>query len=325
MSGEFTQPTRLRWSSVTTLKWLASASLAVILFPAVPPTALRAEAHCPGNVVSIRPRFVGHAFILVPVMLNNSGPYEFVVDTGAQLTMIDRELAAEVHPERLGATHVTGVGIYADAEYGQLEVLQAGTYSTTKPLVLIQDLGWVRKIDRNIRGVLGENFLEHFDLLIDYSHRILCLDDTKQMQRQVRGIRVALASPPFPERNLPFREPLIVPVNVRDVADQPLLLELDSGIDVPVLFKSGVQSPALSFIGTSQSHRNAGEIRQAFAVLPRWDIQIGSHTLHQITFMTPVAVDKDVPVKPEVDGVLPTSLFRSAFVSYADHFAVLEP
>jgi hypothetical protein len=37
-----------------------------------------------------------------------------------------------------------------------------------------------------------------------------------------------------------------------------------------------------------------------------------------------VAAGKDIPVNPDVDGLLPTILFRSVFISYADRFAVIE-
>ena len=45
----------------------------------------------------------------------------------------------------------------------------------------------------------------------------------------------------------------------------------------------------------------------------------------QITTIDPVTAGKEIPVKPDVDGVLPTMLFRSVLISYADHFAVLDP
>ncbi len=49
-----------------------------------------------------------------------------------------------------------------------------------------------------------------------------------------------------------------------------------------------------------------------------------AHDFHQISFVTPVATGKDVP-KVEVDGLLPTILFERIFISYADHYAVLDP
>jgi hypothetical protein len=36
------------------------------------------------------------------------------------------------------------------------------------------------------------------------------------------------------------------------------------------------------------------------------------------------AGDQDIP-DAGIDGVLPTALFRRAFISYSDRFAVLEP
>lgn len=303
-----------------TLKWLASASLALVMLP-----GLYAEAHCPGNVASIRPRFVGRSFIVVPVMLDKTGPYDFVVDTGAQITTIDLLLASELHPTRLGATHVTGVGSYSRADYAQLEMLQVGMYAARNPLILVQDLKQLQQTDKRIRGILGENFLERFDLLIDYEHHILCLDDSKQLQERIIGERIAMTPVPHRDQYQPFTEPLIVSVRLSEFPEQPLLLQLDSGIDVPLLFERGKLLPHVQFIGRSERHPADDEVVQGFAVLPPQDMRVGNHSFRQVSFVTPVGAEKDIPVKPDVDGVLPTILFRSVFMSYADRFAVLTP
>jgi hypothetical protein len=44
------------------------------------------------------------------VMLNNSGPYDFVLDTAAQVTTVDPALAADLNLKLLGETRVTGRG-----------------------------------------------------------------------------------------------------------------------------------------------------------------------------------------------------------------------
>jgi hypothetical protein len=76
--------------------------------------------------------------------------------------------------------------------------------------------------DRHIRGILGSNFLENYDLLIDYERRILCLDNTRQMQQKVKGARIALVPPSYAERYLPFTQPLIVPARVPGIAGWPI-------------------------------------------------------------------------------------------------------
>jgi predicted aspartyl protease len=258
-------------------------------------------------------------------MLDNIGPYDFVVDTGAQITTIDPRLAEELQPRPLGATHVTGVGTYSRAAYAQLASIGAGTYSVKDPVVLVQDLSQIQQTDPHLRGILGENFLEHFDLLIDYEHRLLCLDETKQLQQAVKGERIALTPPRNAKGYNAFMLPMVVAIRVSGIADRALLLELDSGMDVPLLFESGKQLPRVQTFAADQGRREADEVAQAFAVLTPQDIRVGGHFFRQISFVTPVAAGKEIPVKPDVDGVLPTALFRSAFLSYADGFAVLEP
>ena len=53
-------------------------------------------------------------------------------------------------------------------------------------------------------------------------------------------------------------------------------------------------------------------------------MQIGILAFRQISFVSLADTGKDVP-KVEVDGLLPTALFRRVYISYADRFVVLEP
>lgn len=302
------------------LKWLASASLAIVMLP-----ALQAEAHCPGNVASIRSRIVKHSLMIVPVMLNNSGPYDFAVDTATQFTTIDPHLASDLHPTLLGVTHVNGLESYVHAIYAELNLLQVSGFSVKTPLIVVQDLSSLQLYDTRIHGVLGENFLAHFDLLIDYAHGILCLDDAKQMQERVKGERIALAPPPHPELNLPFTQPIIIEARVPDVTNRPLLLELDSGANVAVLYSAARQMPSSLFVSSPQRHQSTDIVASLFAVLRPMEIRIGSRSYPQIPLMRPETAGRTIGQKPDVDGVLPAALFRTVFISYADRFAVLQP
>jgi hypothetical protein len=80
----------------------------------------------------------------------------------------------------------------------------------------------------------------------------------------------------------------------------------------------------IRYFGSPLRHSSADEVVHSFAMLPPQDVQVGGQAFRQIPFVTPVrggnAIEQQV-----VDGVLPTALFRSAFISYADHFAVLQP
>jgi hypothetical protein len=297
---------------MTTLNWLATASLASALLP-----ALYAETHCPGNVASIRPRFVERSIIVVPVRVNDFGPYDFVLDTAEQVTTIDPALALDLHLKLEGTTRVTGAGFSTSAGYAHAERLQAGTYSIKDSLILVHNLGQIQLTDRRVRGILGENFLEHFDLLIDYAHGLVCLDDSGRMRDKVRGERLILEAPPDGVKNLPFTDPLLIRVRF---SGRQLLLQLDSGINAPLLFHAGNERARK----TSLQSTGTDGVKRVYEVLPPQDIQVGTHSFHQIPFVVPASPEEG-SLDAKIDGVLPTILFQRAFISYADRVAVLEP
>ena len=98
---------------MSTFKWLSSIALAAIMLP-----ALHAEPHCPGNVASLRLRLVQRSQIIVPVVINHTGPYDFLVDTGAQVSIVDPALAADLHLKIEGTTGLVGVGFHTQSPIG---------------------------------------------------------------------------------------------------------------------------------------------------------------------------------------------------------------
>ena len=303
---------------MSTFKWLASIALTAAMLP-----ALHAEPRCPGNVASLRLRLVQRSQIIVPVTINHTGPYDFLVDTGAQVTTVDPALAAELHLKIEGTIGFVGVGFRTRPSFAHLDLLETGSHPLVNPLVVIQNIERLQAADPHIRGILGGNFLGHFDVLIDYAHSMLCLDDTKVMQPEVKGKHIALVTSPHPDDGVLFTEPLIISVHLSGIAARPLLQLLDSGTNVPLLYDSGKDMAGGFSVSTPIRDRGPDGAERVFAVLPPQDMQIGTLTFHQISFVTPVT-RKDIP-RLEVDGLLPTALFRRVYISYADRFVVLEP
>src|SRR3984957_8642284 len=164
---------------MATLQWFASLVLAATTLP-----ALIAETHCPGNVASVPLRFVDRHRIVVAVSLNHTGPYNFLLDSGAQITMIDPSLAAALHLDTRGAALVSGVGSGQSASYAQLDLVEAGSHGVSNQKVLVYDLQNLHSEEQHLRGILGEDFLQKFDVLIDNAHHLLCLDDSAAMRAE---------------------------------------------------------------------------------------------------------------------------------------------
>jgi Aspartyl protease len=305
--------------SMSAFKWLASVTLAATAFP-----VLQAEPHCPGNVASLRVRLVERSQMIAPVTINHTGPYDFLVDTASQITMVDPSLAAELHLKIQGTNGVVGVGFRALAPFAQLDLLQVGSRAIADPLVAVQNLAHLQATDPDIRGILGENFLGHFDLFIDYAHKLLCLDDARVMQHEVKGNHIALVIPPHTEDEAPFTVPLVIPVHLSGSGTRQLLLLLDSGTNVPFLYDPDKYLAPNLFVSVPLRGRSIDGTERAFAVLPPQDMRIATLICHRLSFVTLTGNDRHAP-KIQVDGLLTTALFRRVYISYADRFVVLEP
>ena len=300
------------------LPFLVSVTLATVTLP-----TLLAESHCPAGIASVTPRFVQRALIVIPVRINQKGPFDFMVDTGSQVTVVDPSLAEQLGLKSQGTVGLVTVASYVHASLTLPDTLEAASHVVEKPLVVVQDLGPIQAADPRIRGVLGENFLAHFDLLIDYPHKLLCFDETGAMRESVRGERIPLVTLQHPESEVPFTERLVVPVHLSGTGNRQILLQLDSGSDGLILYAGNEANSGLLKQATLQGS-GVSKAQRAFAVLPAQDMQIGTHTLSHVYFVTPVSVEQNVPAM-ETDGLLPTMLFQRVFINSFDHYVVFDP
>jgi len=298
-------------------KWLIALILTAVMLPTI-----QAEPHCPGNINSLPFRLVQRSQIVVPVTINHAGPFDFMVDTGAQVTTVDPALAADLHLKPQGTAGVVGVGVYARAPLTELDTLEAGSHEVESVLAIIQDLGQTALADRRVRGVLAGNFLEHFDLLIDYSHRVVCLDESAEMGKKVKGAHIPLSAQ-VGTQGCAAPQKLIVSAQLPGIEKRMLRLQLDSGINSPLLYGAGERLKPGQMAGAPLWSRGTDGSEHAFAVLASQDVQVGPHSLRQIQFVMPMNTGKNSP-KSDVDGLLPTMLFQRVYVSYADHYVVLE-
>lgn len=135
------------------------------------------------------------------------------------------------------------------------------------------------------------------------------------------GERIPLATSPAGDGSGTITEPLIAEIHISRLTDRPLYLLIDSGANVPYLCDSSRGS--IPSIGGRAMHvpGYSGPGRD-LVVLPAQDMQIGSNIVRQVSFVTAAGHSK---AKMEVDGMLPTGLFCRVYISYLNHFMVLEP
>ena len=105
--------------SIGRIQLIVAVSLANLSLP-----VLQAKSRCPGGAASVTPRFVQRALIVIPVRINQTGPYDFVVDTGSQVTVIDPSLALELDLKPQGTVGLVSVASYAHASITALDRLE---------------------------------------------------------------------------------------------------------------------------------------------------------------------------------------------------------
>jgi hypothetical protein len=302
---------------MTTCTWFASLVLATTIVLPLP-----AETHCPGNVASVPSRFVNGHQIVLAVSINHTGPYNFLLDSGTQITMIDPSLAAQLHLATQGAAAVAGVGSRQSASFAQLDLVEAGSHAVIDQNVLVYNLRNLHPADLPVQGILGEDFLGHFDMLIDNAHRLLCLDNSAAMRAEVKGPHIPLLATAQPDGGEALPDLLIVAVRLSG-GMRPVRLLLDSGTNTAKLYNTS------QYMVLQISHdvplRGSGVAgaQQIFSALPPQNVKIGPLELPRVPFFSLAGIQQDARVKG-FDGVLATGLFRSVFIDHADHFAVLE-
>jgi Aspartyl protease len=302
---------------MTNFKSFAFLVLAATIVPALP-----AEMHCPGNIASLPFRFVHHHLIVLAVSINHTGPYNFQLDTGTQVTMVDPALATGLHLETQGAAIVAGAGPRQSALIAKLDLLEAGSRSVANPRVVVYDPQNLQSAGLHVQGILGEDFLQHFDMLIDYANSLLCLDDTGAMRAAVKGTHIPLVVSAEPANGAELPGLLIITVHLTD-GTRPIRLMLDSGANAPILYNKA-QYTALQ-LSQSLAVRGKGVdgAQRIFSVLPPQDLKIGALELTGVPFLSLEGSQKDSMAKG-FDGVLTMGLFRRIFIDHAEHFAILE-
>jgi predicted aspartyl protease len=307
---------------VKTFKQLSFLALEAIIVPIVP--TLAAELHCPGNVAGLPFQLVNRSQIITPVMINHTGPYDFLVDTGTDITMIDPSLAAKLQLKSQGGGRVFALSSEMRASFSQLELIEVGPHAIANQEVVVRKLDYSLAADVHIRGILGANFLHRFNVLIDNAHKMLCLDGTRAMQIAMKGEHIALVTrtPPADREWSPAL--LLLAVHLPSIGSKPLLLQLDSGSNVPFLY-----DPAkYLLVGLSGTRLLGGQgldgIVRTFVRLPTQEMRIGNLIFPGISFTSFLITNRD-GFRGEKDGLLPTGLFRSVYIGYADRFVVLVP
>jgi len=141
--------------------------------------------------------------ILLPVHVNNHGPFEFILDTGAGTSLLSSKLAKQLAVKIIGSKEGQSAGGKVAVSLAKVDSLAVGETKLGDVNVGVVDLTHIgRTVGAKIDGDLGYNFLKYFRVTINYRDCELRLDDPKRGETLARGaqteISIRLANPAKP-------------------------------------------------------------------------------------------------------------------------------
>jgi len=285
----------------------------LLVLSAIPAAIHAADADDSRSNLAVRT--VNGYLMVVRVSVNGQGPFDFLVDTGTNTTLVDPGLAADLKLKPVDRTALATLADATPVVRYFADIVQAGRASVAHLELLGAPLTEIRAVDSRIRGVVGMNFLLQFSFLLDYRHQ-----------------RMAIF--PFPDSApVPAGRPVNVQINdsriLIPVASQSSPqgiwnLVLDSGIGSVLLFQNRVRtiaSPCAVAPCMMQVATNGSNYAAPTVVIP--EMLVAEHSLIN---QSAIVLRNDLlkPNDPQ-DGLLPASLFRSVFFDRSNATLVVEP
>lgn len=129
-----------------------------------------------------------HSRLTVPVRLGEHGPFDFMIDTGSQNTVISTRVAEKLALRPGARAKLVGMAGVEMVDTVELEQIDLGTrsfYGLLAPLLQHGDIG--------ADGILGLDSLQGQRVLIDFRRSLIAVDDAKALGGN-RGFEIVVTA-----------------------------------------------------------------------------------------------------------------------------------
>jgi predicted aspartyl protease len=286
----------------------------ILLFFSCAAFALAAPAASDSGNTHLRVRIIAGYLMVVSVSINDRGPFDFLIDTGTNTTLIDPQLAAELALQPKDRLKLTSLASATDVPRYYFQTFRVGPASVSNQEALAVPLPQLTALDHKIRGVLGMNFLLQFSFRLDYEHRTLELYPFPESAQVPAGLRVPV------EIN---ESRLLIKVVSEASPSGSWRLALDSGIAQFLVFQDRISAErscgkvnCLMQVATNLANHRASTIFLK-------DVSIAGSQLPE----TQVVILQNNLQKPSdlQDGLLPAAPFRSVFFDRTNATVIFSP
>jgi predicted aspartyl protease len=127
----------------------------------------------------------------VPVMIDDKGPFRFMIDTGSQATAVSREITTSLALPHAGRVNLLGMASLRQvdlAAIGRLTVGQHHISEISAPVLERANIG--------ADGIIGLDALQDFRVLIDFRASSMAVEDMRGVRRPDAGFEIVVRAQP---------------------------------------------------------------------------------------------------------------------------------
>ena len=165
------------WWRETIAMPMHPALLPLLPFAAAVPTILHQEGLPQSSAVEVvAAKADRHDRLTVPVRIGAHGPFDFLIDTGSQNTVLSSALASKlalVPTARARLVGVAGSEMVDTVEIDQIDLGRRSYYGLLAPILQSEHIG--------ADGILGIDSLQDQRVLMDFRKNLLAIDDAKAL------------------------------------------------------------------------------------------------------------------------------------------------
>jgi predicted aspartyl protease len=225
-----------------------------------------------------------HKEIVVKVRINGSEPMDFLFDTAASQTVIDRRVAAETFLDKQGALQIMAAGGAMPAQTTTIPRVEIGDLVVSDIQAIMLDMTpQMRQMGKRIAGIIGANVLSKFAVTIDFGRSQIVFNDA------------ATYKPPTGATLVTFNNKQGPVVRALLNGTTPVSFLVDTG----AAFNNLPTPVAKKFLGSQPPHMTEGTgldgrpVKLATVNIP--SVKIGAQSIRNVNFT--YSVDQDVQVQ----------------------------
>lgn len=278
-------------------------------------SAKSSNADMEGARDAVRFQLVHDYLIVLPVMVNGTGPWNFLLDTGCTSSMISDELERQLNAPVVGESAVALLTEMRHDRRVRLNDVLVGHSRVAGLVAMVDKVDNVRSMVPGLSGILGEDFLRQFDVMIDYENRWLYFDEPAP-----EGERVPFeARSTYKENRTENR--LLVKVEFPGTQAGQVVLQVDTAAWITELFPaSHVSLLHLAYGSQAGTHSTASGGPGAMPVYEHTVMKLGGTELRNLN----VAQSRKEVVM-DAAGLLPAALFHRIYISHSGGFMIFNP